>query len=149
MLYLDTSVLLVYTLARSSEPHRFRTVQRLFGRISEGAASAATSFYALHEVALFALDNAPDSESGYAYGRAALSEILALPIRIVPLLSRADRRQHGRRFESLIRDPSDVPHAICCFLAGCDVLLAYDDHFRPLVNNPRYLTPEAFLAMYD
>jgi hypothetical protein len=55
LIYLDTSILLVFTLTRSSEIERSPAVDRLFNKISSGAISASTSFYALHELYVFAL----------------------------------------------------------------------------------------------
>jgi predicted nucleic acid-binding protein len=64
LIYLDTSVLLVYTLTESIEIERSKSVRRLFAKVDSGLVSAATSFYALHEVYVFALENAPDLEVG-------------------------------------------------------------------------------------
>ncbi len=52
--YLDTSVLLVYTLASESETARYPAVQEVFRLIDQEVITATTSFYALHEVYLFA-----------------------------------------------------------------------------------------------
>jgi len=51
-----------------------------------GSLSAATSFYSLHELYVFALDNAPDFPQGAAFGKAALEKILALPLAISHLI---------------------------------------------------------------
>jgi hypothetical protein len=59
--------------------------------------SAATSFYALHELYIFALDNAPDFAEGSAFGKAALEKVLRLPIQILPFVSRVERMRHARR----------------------------------------------------
>ncbi|MDM8524944.1 hypothetical protein QUF80_16360 [Desulfococcaceae bacterium HSG8] len=42
---------------------------------------AVTSFYALHEMYLFAPENAPDSDTGAEYGKEAVSLILNTKIR--------------------------------------------------------------------
>jgi hypothetical protein len=60
LLYIDTSVLLPYTLTQAVEEARYRSTDKFFAKIRDGALSAATSFYALHELYVFALDNAPD-----------------------------------------------------------------------------------------
>ncbi len=64
MHYLDTSVLLVYTLAEDVEKERYRHVSALFKLINAGKIKAITSFYALHELFIIALQNAPDLETG-------------------------------------------------------------------------------------
>ena len=70
MLYIDTSVLLPYTLTQAVEAARYRSTEKFFARIRKGGLSAATSFYALHELHIFALDNAPDFAEGSAFGKA-------------------------------------------------------------------------------
>jgi hypothetical protein len=60
MHYLDTSVLLVYTLAEDIEKERYRHVSTLFKLINAGKIKAITSFYARHELFIIALQNAPD-----------------------------------------------------------------------------------------
>lgn len=105
---------------------------------------AVTSFYALHEVFLFALEQAPTEEIGNSFGKAALAEILSLPIRLLPLLSRSERTAHSKKF-SLLQDPSDVPHAVSAYLSNCRVVIAYDDHFKKLPPPLSYKTPEEIL----
>lgn len=58
--YFDTSVLLVYTLVSGIETECYPLVKQLFSITTEGKLKAITSFYALHEVCIFALENAPD-----------------------------------------------------------------------------------------
>jgi predicted nucleic acid-binding protein len=144
VIYLDTSVLLVYTLTQSIEVERFRDVSRLFSKIAAGAISAATSFYALHEVYVFALDNAPDQKMGYEFGKLGLQEILTTSLRILPFVSRADRTRLARRFSAL-RDQSDVPHAISAFVAKCEAVVAYDDHFKAVAEIIPYKNPSDYL----
>ncbi|TKB59207.1 MAG: PIN domain-containing protein [Nitrospira sp.] len=144
MLYLDTSVLLVYTLTQSVERVRHAATRVFFAQVKSGALSAATSFHALHEVHLFALANAPDQATGAAYGKAALAQILTLPLQILPLVSRVERAQHARIFRDL-RDPADVPHAIAAWVAQCEAIVAYDSHFKAIAHLIPYRTPEDFL----
>ena len=141
MVYLDTSILLVHTLTHSIEVKRAKDVDRLFAKISSGLIAAATSFYALHELYVFALENAPDLDTGSSFGKAALEKILGLPIRILPLAPRADRRRLAGRFAAL-RDASDIPHAISAYVARCEAIVAYDDHFRSVAEMIPYKTPE-------
>jgi predicted nucleic acid-binding protein len=53
LLYLDTSVLLVYTLTQAVERTRYQHTEKLLAKVTEGLLSVATSFYALHEVYVF------------------------------------------------------------------------------------------------
>ena len=53
--YLDTSVLLVYTLASGKEIERYTFVTKLFDLIAKEKIKTTTSFYALHELYIFAL----------------------------------------------------------------------------------------------
>ena len=140
MIYLDTSVLLVYTLTQSIEVERFCAVDRLFSQIATGTVSAATSFYALHEVYVFALENSPSPEMGYRFGKLALERILSTALRILPFASRTERTRLGRRF-AVLRDPSDIPHAIAAYLAKCEAIVAYDDHYKAITHIIPYKNP--------
>ncbi len=106
--------------------------------------SAATSFYALHELYIFALDNVPDFAEGSAFGKAALEKILGLPIQILPFVSRVERMRHARRFNRL-RDATDVPHAIAASVYECEAIVAYDAHFSPISDLIPHKTPEDYL----
>lgn len=101
MLYLDTSVLLVYTLTQAIEKSRYEATASFFAQLRQGLFTGATSFHALHEMYLFALANAPDVSTGSAYGKAALEAIPALPIQVLPLVSRLERSLHSRKFRAL------------------------------------------------
>jgi predicted nucleic acid-binding protein len=144
LLYIDTSVLLSYTLTQAVEEARYRSTEKLFAKIRDGALSAATSFYALHELYVFALDNAPDFAEGADFGKAALEKILGLPIRILPFVSRVERMRHARRF-SRLRDATDVPHAIAASVYECEAIVAYDQHFSAISDLIPHKTPEDYL----
>ena len=140
MLYIDTSVLLVYTLTQATEKNRYPDTERFFAKIIGGSLSAASSFYALHEVYIFALNNAPDFPTGAAFGKAALEKVFALPLQILPLLSRGERTRHAGKFTAL-RDSSDIPHAITALVYGCEAIVAYDDHFKAISDFIPYKSP--------
>ena len=144
MLYLDTSVLLVYTLTQAIETERLPATEALFHQLTTGSVLGATSFYALQEVHIFAIENAPDFPSGAAYGKAALEKILALPLLLLPLVSRTERKRYAQTFTAL-RDASDMPHAVAAAVYGCDTIVAYDDHFHAISHILSYKTPEDFL----
>ena len=143
MVYIDTSVLLVYTLTQAIEEARYPHTERFFAKIIDGSLSGATSFYALHEAYVFALDNAPDFSTGASFGKAALEKILALPLQILPFVSRVERMRHARRF-TLLRDASDVPHAIAASVYGCEAIVAYDDHFSAISHLIPHKKPEDY-----
>jgi len=143
VLYIDTSVLLVYTLTQAAEPDRHRPTVDFFARIVAGTLSGATSFYALHELHVFAIENAPDFATGVAFGRAALLQVLSLPLQILPLLSRTERRRHAARFAAL-RDASDLPHAITAAVYGCEAMVTYDAHFQAIAALLSCRTPDDF-----
>jgi len=144
VLYIDTSVLLVHTLTQALEKDRAPATDIFFAKIAAGSLLGATSFYALHEVHVFALENAPDFSTGAAFGKAALEKIFALPLLILPFVSRAERKLHARKFTAL-RDSTDVPHAIAAFVYDCKAIVAYDEHFRAISHLIPYKTPEDFL----
>lgn len=144
MVYLDTSVLLVYTLTQAVETERVPAIEALFRQITTGSVLGATSFYALQELHIFAIENAPNFPTGAVFGKAALEKILALPLLILPLVSRTERKVHAPKFTAL-RDASDLPHAIAAAVYGCDTIVAYDDHFRAISHILPYKTPEDFL----
>ncbi|HUF41063.1 MAG TPA: hypothetical protein VMR20_03835 [Verrucomicrobiae bacterium] len=106
--------------------------------------SAATPFYAPHELCIFAIDNAPDFAEGSAFGKAALEKVLGLPIQILPFVSRVERMRHARRF-SRLRDATDVPHAIAASVYECDAIVAYDQHFSAISDLIPHTTPEDYL----
>lgn len=141
MHYLDTSVLLVYTLAQALEKERYVYVSRLFELVNDGKIKAITSFYALHELFIIAIQNAPDLETGSKFGKEALNSILGTKIILTPLLNREDRILHAQKFSSL-NDASDIPHAISAFVHNCKGIVAYDDHFEAIDNIIPYLSPE-------
>ena len=144
MLYIDTSVLLVYTLTQATEKNRYLDTERFFAKIIGGSLSAATSFYALHEVYIFALNNAPDFPTGAAFGKAALEKVFTLPLQILPLLSRVERTRHAGKFTAL-RDSSDIPHAIAAVVYGCEAIVAYDDHFKAISHQIPYKSPGDYI----
>ncbi len=146
--YLDTSVLLVYTLARTKEAERLIAVQGLFEHLQAGRLKGMTSFYSLHEVYLFALEHAPDFDIGNSYGKEALQMILASKISVVPLLSRIERTINARLFRKL-PDATDLPHAISAKIWGCDGLIAYDEHFLAINDVLDIKTPEQIVQEID
>ncbi|MDQ1301165.1 MAG: hypothetical protein QG637_1086 [Chloroflexota bacterium] len=142
MIYLDTSVLLAFTLASEMEPARFVVTSKLFTMIEAGRVKAVTSFYALHELLVIAISNTePDWEAGSEFARQALLAILRTPLLYLPLPRREDKLIQARRFAKL-RDATDLSHAVAAYVAGCSTIVAYDDHFRAIADVISYKTPE-------
>lgn len=97
-------------------------------RVNAGAIVAFTSFYALHEVFLFALKNVSTPEDGRQLGKEALHDILQTEVSLLPMVTRQEKVLYTRTFAAL-QDSSDVSHAISAHLAGCRILVSHDRHF--------------------
>lgn len=146
MYYLDTSVLLAYTLMRQQEPQRYQAAATLFELVSSGEIKAVTSFYALHELLVIATINTePDWEIGSALAQEAMLALLNTPLLYVPIPRREDKILHARLFSAL-PDATDLPHAIAAYVAGCEAIVAYDEHFRAISHILPYLTPDEVVA---
>jgi len=139
-IYLDTTVLLAYTLTKLVEKKKYKQTRRLIARVDAGEIRAITSFYALHEVLIFALRNAPNPEAGRRLGKDALLAILQTDVEILPMLTREEKVLHARDF-SVIKDPSDVSHAISAYLHGCQIVVSYDRHFADVPAPLVWKTP--------
>ena len=64
-LYLDSTILIAYTLTKLVEKERHSDVVAMIEKINVGEIIALTSFYALHEVLVFALRNAPNLDHSW------------------------------------------------------------------------------------
>jgi len=142
-LYLDSTVLIAYTLTRLIEKERHADVVAMIEKINAGEIVALTSFYALHEVLVFALRNAPSLELGIRVGKDALLQILKTEIGVLPMVTREERILNARTF-SAIKDSSDVAHAISAYLNGCQFLVSYDKHFEDLPPFLEWKSPRDF-----
>ncbi len=146
MIYLDTSVLLAFTLARKLEPARFEVVSKLFQLIDLGVIQAVTSFYALHELLVIAITHTePDWKAGSEFARQALLALLNTRLLYVPIPRREEKILRARLFSAL-KDPTDLPHAIAAHIAGCRAIVAYDDHFQAIADVIPYKTPDGIVA---
>jgi predicted nucleic acid-binding protein len=145
LIYLETTVLIVYTLTKLLEKERYNQVASLIEQINADKIQAITSFYALHEVFLFAMHNMPDDpDAGRKLGKEALVEILQAKVKLLPLLTRQERILNARLFSAL-KDSSDVSHAISAHLAGCQVLVSFDSHFADLPTGLEWKKPAQVL----
>ncbi len=146
MIYLDTSVLLAFTLAKTIEPQRFAATAKLFDLINAGQVKAVTSFHALHELLVIAISNTePDWEAGSELARQALLAVFQSRLLYLPLPRREDKLIKARLFAAL-RDATDLPHAVAAHVAGCSALVAYDEHFRAISDVIPYKTPEEIVV---
>lgn len=144
-LYIETSVLFAYTLAKAKEPERYEAARGLFENVRRGEFQAITSFYALLELHTLAVRNAESWEQGVKNANFCLLAVLQTGLLVVGMLSRAERLLNERRFR-LITDSSDIAHAISAYLHGCQVIVTYDSHFDPITDIINVATPEQLLA---
>jgi predicted nucleic acid-binding protein len=144
-IYLDTTVLLTYTLTRLVEKERYLHVVRLMDKVNAGQVVAFTSFYALHEVLIFAVKNVPAPHSGRQLGKEALLDILHTEVGVLPMVTREEKVLHARTFAAL-QDASDLSHAISAHLVGCQVFVSHDRHFAALPATLEWKCPEELVA---
>jgi predicted nucleic acid-binding protein len=144
-LYLDSTVLIAYTLTRLIEKERHADVVAMIEKINAGEMVALTSFYALHEVLVFVLRNAPGLDHGIRLGKDALLQILQTEIGVLPMVTREERILNARTF-SAVKDSSDVAHAVSAYLNGCQFLVSYDKHFEDLPPILEWKRPKDFIG---
>jgi len=144
MLYLDTSVLAAYTLAREKEKKRFVATSALIEKIDKREYKALTSFYSLLELFTIAYENAPDFEVASQDAKDVLIEVLQTRVAITRMLTREEKLTRMPQFR-LIKDSTDIPHAISAFLFGCDKIVTYDEHFQAINHILPVVTPEDLL----
>lgn len=143
-IYLDSCILIIYCFGKEMESGRYRDVERLFDEIRSEKIKAIISFYTIHELFVFALENFPKNLAR-KIGKESLLKILSTPIELVPLLHREQRIIYSKDFK--ISDASDIPHAILAFIEDCDCVVTYDIHFNEVkdkigIKNPGELLDE-------
>ena len=129
--YLDTSTLIVYCFGRKLEPERYKSVKALFDKINSQDITGVVSFYSLHELFIFAIENF-STDISRSIGKKALVEILNSRVEIIPLLNRDQRIRYSSSIK--LNDASDVPHAILAIMEKCDCIVTYDSHFDDINN---------------
>ncbi len=140
--YLETSALVVYCFGRKLEPERYKSVKALFDKVDSEEITGVVSFYSLHELFIFAVENFPPDISRNI-GKRALEEILKTRVEIVPLLNREQRIRYSSDIK--LKDPSDIPHAILAFIEKCDCIVTYDAHFDNISTIIKINQPEKLL----
>ena len=145
MLYIETTVLYVYTLAKDKEPERFEATLKLIEKINAGELHAMTSFYTLMELYALATVKADSWENGVREAKACLMTVLNTDILITGMLSREERFTNEWRFR-MVSDSSDVSHAISAYLHNCQQFVTYDSHFDGIAGIMGVIAPEKLLA---
>ncbi len=140
--YLETSALVVYCFGRKLEPERYKDVEALFDKINSQDITGVVSFYSLHELFIFAIENFPPDISRNI-GKRALEEILKTKVEIIPLLNREQRIRYSSDIK--LKDPSDIPHAILAVIEKCDCIVTYDAHFNDITTIIKINQPEELL----
>jgi predicted nucleic acid-binding protein len=140
-IYLETSVLVEYCFGRKLDPNKYKFVKALFDKIDSKDITGVVSFYSLHELFIFAIENFSSDISRYI-GKTAFEEILKNRVELIPLLSREDRIQYSSSIK--LNDSSDIPHAILATIEKCDCIVTYDSHFKA-IKMLKILTPDELL----
>ena len=135
-IYIDTSVVVAKLFGQKGDFLRHTAASKVFELISAKKVIGVISFYVLHEIYWFCMDNF-GVEEAKEKARLALLNLLEIEIELAPLLSRSDRIHYSRRFP--IRDSSDQAHAISAFVNNCDAIAAYDERFRDISHVIEYL----------
>jgi predicted nucleic acid-binding protein len=142
--YLDASVLIAYLYGEIHVPERFVPTYQLFTAIEEQRLEAVVTFYALQELHAFIKNRWLPSDVNEAF-RAALLELVRLPLIVIPYVERTQLNLWRRRFD--IKDSSDVFHVVAALVNDCDALVAFDRHFLSVADLIPAYTPEEFLAL--
>ncbi len=137
--YLETSVLVVYCFGKKLDPERYNSVKTLFDKINSEKIKGIVSFYSLHELFIFAIDNF-SQDIGRTIGKRAIEEILKTRVEIIPLLNREQRVRYAHQMK--LNDASDIPHAILAFIEKCDCIITYDTHFDSINDIIKIAQPE-------
>ena len=141
MIYIETSVLVAYAIAREREKERFSYTSSLIQKINQGELEALTSFYTLVELFTIAVENAEDFKQGSSDAKDILLEILSTKLMVSKMLTREERLINGHLFREIV-DTSDIPHAVVAHLYGCEKIVTYDKHFLKIVHLIPVVTPE-------
>ena|SRR3989338_2032892 len=144
MYYVESSVLIPFTLARTVDESKTKSIDTLFEKIDSDEVKCCTSFYALLETYIFALDNASNFDEGSIAGKEALIKILQSGILLLTMAKREERILHESKFKRL-KDKSDIPHAIVAFVNNCEGIATYDSHFKDASDVITPITPEELL----
>lgn len=104
-----------------------------------------TSLYSIIELYQVAVNTFDTLSEASEYGKEALVNILKTKVVLLPMLNRIEKLINAHQFNAL-RDSTDLTHAISAKIWGCDVIVAYDDHFSSITDVISYKTPEQIVA---
>lgn len=141
-IYLDTSILVEYCFGRKLEPNKYKSVKALFDKINSKEITGIVSFYSLHELFIFAIENFSSDISRYV-GKTAFEEILKNRVEIIPLLNREDRIRYSNTIK--LNDASDIPHVILALIEKCNCIVTYDSHFDAISTIIEISRPEELI----
>ncbi len=141
MLYIETSVLFAYTLAKEKGPERFAAAVRLIEKINRGEFQAMTSLYTFIELHALAVAYAQNWSEGIKMAKACFLAVLQTEILVTGMLTREERILNERRFK-MVSDASDISHAISAYLYNCQYMVTYDSHFDKMAPIMTIITPE-------
>lgn len=130
---------------RKLEPERYKSVKALFDKINSQEITGVVSFYSLHELFIFAIENFSQDISR-SIGKKALEEILKNRVEIIPLLNREQRIRYSSSIK--LNDASDIPHAILALMEKCDCIVTYDAHFDDINTVIKINQPEELIWNY-
>ncbi len=134
-LYLDTTVLASFTLFKDKEVKKSKSVNVLLNLCTKRGIKFVTSFYSLHE--LFLISHDRDA------GRDAVLHVLDFKPEVVGFLTREQRLMHQSEF--VMKDRTDVPHAIMAHVENCDYIVTYDSHFDAVSDVIGVVTPDELI----
>ena len=86
-IYIDTSVVVAKLFGQEAEPSRHTASSKVFKLINAKKVIGVISFYVLHEIYWFCMDNFR-AEEAREKARLALLDLLEIKIELAPLLSR-------------------------------------------------------------
>ncbi|MCD6092834.1 MAG: type II toxin-antitoxin system VapC family toxin [Candidatus Aenigmarchaeota archaeon] len=143
-IYLDTTVLAVFTYFKNIEKQRYESVLKLFEICKKNNIKLITSFYALHELFILPF-NYFDKQKARKIGKEFIADVLKIEeMELIEFLSREKRLLYQKKFES-IKDRTDIPHAISAFVERCDQIITYDSHFDKIADLIEVSSPEKFI----
>jgi|SRR3989338_1922369 len=143
--YLETSAVVVFLFGKENEPVKHNETKTMFDFFKKKGIIPIISFYTLHELYNFCIDNFPVKVQDEVL-RLAFIELLSNRIIIKPLLKREERIIHKNKFH--ISDSTDQVHAITAFVNKCDAIITYDSHYKEIEDLILPYTPLEFVEKH-
>ena len=140
--YIETSSLIIFLFGKEKESIKYQEIFSLFKIFKSKNVDVIISFYTLHEIFNFCVDNFPLKLRDEVI-RLAFLKLFSTKIIIKPLLKREERIVHKNKF--VMEDSTDQVHVITAFVNGCDVIITYDSHFKAVKQFVNSYTPSEFI----